>query len=501
MSETTGAEASGSDVGEAGQHRRGRRARRSQGAQGPQGQPPQRPHRRRRIFLISLLAVLVLIAGVATAGYVYLDRHIQTFSNTGIAKVRPKDNKAVDILVIGTDARGGENTKLGGAGDSVGRSDTTILVHVYPGGKSAVAVSIPRDSLVTIPRCRLPDGSWSAVQHDTMFNAAFSVGQSAAGNPACTVNTVEAMTGLRIDHTIVANFAGFAAMSKAVGGVPVCLPKAVYAGDLNPYLGYQGALIFKAGVQKVEGARALQYVRVRHGIGDGSDIGRIKRQQAFLSSLIATIRAKGLEPSHILPLVNSATKTLTFDSGLSSPVSLFTFAKQFLGINSSDLNFVTLPWRYDGARVAVVQPAANELWAALRADRPLTAKTETTKTARPRGSGTVTVLNGTLTAGLAGRLATHLGKVGYTTTTGNATTHGVVRSEIRYRPVDLARAKLLARYVDAKLVPDPTASTLTLVVGSSHRWLSASGSTTLPKSVTDNIRSGTANICSNLTEG
>jgi LCP family protein required for cell wall assembly len=204
-----------------------------------------------------------------------------------------------------------------------------------------------------------------------MFNSAFTVGQTRAGNPACTVNTVEHLTGLRVDHTVVVDFAGFAAMSRAVGGVPVCLPHPVYQGDLNPNLGYQGKLVFPAGRQVVEGARALQYVRVRHGLGDGSDIGRIRRQQAFLSSMIMAIRRQGLTATHILPLVDAATKNMTFDPGLGSPAKLLTFAMSLRQLDPAHIDFVTMPWRYAGARVAVVQPAANELWAALRHDRAI----------------------------------------------------------------------------------------------------------------------------------
>lgn len=330
------------------------------------------PKRLRRV-LISVGVVLALALTGIGITYAVLAGKIKTFDSSGLDKNRPSNNKAMDILVIGTDARGGANSRLGGSGDLVGRSDTTILVHVYPGGKSAVAVSIPRDSLVTIPRCRLPDGSWTQPQPDTMFNAAFSVGQTRAGNPTCTVNTVEKLTGLRIDHTLVVSFAGFAKMSAAVGGVPVCLPKNVYEGDLDPNLHAQGALIFKAGRQLVSGAKALQYVRVRHGLGDGSDIGRIQRQQAFMASLVRTVKDKGLQPNHILGLVNAATSAITFDSSLSSPKALLSFADQLTSLDTQDIDFVTVPWRYDGARVAIVQPDANQLFRALRANRPLVA--------------------------------------------------------------------------------------------------------------------------------
>ena len=334
-------------------------------------------HRRRRTrrkILISVAMVLMLVVGAGAYGYYRLAGSIKTFDAAGISKHRPKDIPGTDILLIGSDTRSGKNSKLGGGGDSIGRSDTTILVHVYPGAKSAVGVSIPRDSLVTIPPCRLPDGSWTATQTNVMFNSAFTVGLTKKGNPACTVNTVEKMTGLRIDHTVVVNFEGFASMSKAIGGVPVCLPNDVYQGDLDPNLHEQGNLIFKAGRQLVSGARALDYVRIRHGLGDGSDIGRIQRQQAFMSSLIMSIKDKGLTASHIFPLVKAATSAMTFDSTLSSPTSLYSFARQLEGLNPKKIDFITVPWRYDGARVAIVQPDADQLWAALRADRPLVEK-------------------------------------------------------------------------------------------------------------------------------
>ncbi len=463
-------------------------------------------------MLVSIAVVLLLVVGAGAYGYYRLAKSIKTFDSKGIAKDRPKDIPGTDILLIGSDARGGQNSKLGGGGDSIGRSDTTILVHIYPGAKSAVGVSIPRDSLVTIPPCRLPNGTWTATQTNAMFNSAFSVGLTEQGNPACTVNTVEKMTGLRIDHTVVVNFEGFASMSKAIGGVPVCLPNDVYQGDLDPNLHARGNLIFKAGRQLVQGARALDYVRIRHGLGDGSDIGRIQRQQAFMSSLIMSIKQKGLSANHIFPLVEAATSAMTFDPTLSTPTKLFGFAQQLEGLNPKDIDFITVPWRYDGARVAIVQPDANQLWAALRADRPLTQPPTTpvvsadTAVTLPKGSGSVAVLNGTWTSGLAGQVAAKLDKVGFTADAGNYATRGLTGSEIRYAPADKARAEILAKYIDAKLVPDSTAGTLTLIVGSSHKWTGNQKTVKpkahkLPASVTENIRKATANPCSNLTYG
>jgi LCP family protein required for cell wall assembly len=359
----------------------------------PGGSRSSTPGRRRRALKVGAIAVGVVLVGVVSAGavaYVRFDRSINTFSPQGISKHRPPPTvHGQNILLIGSDSREAADARLGGAGSPVGRSDTTLFVHIYEGGRRAVAVSIPRDALVDIPACRLPDGSWSQPQHDAMFNAAFSVGQTPQGNPACTVNTVEKLTGMRVDHTVVADFAGFAAMTDIVGGVPVCLPNPVYQRDLNPNLPEQGKLVFKEGVQTVSGAKALDYVRLRHGIGDGSDIGRMRRQQAFLGSVIAKVRAEGVTPTRILPLAEAATTYLTFDSELGSARKLLSLVLSLRHMSTEDVVFVTTPWRYDGPRVALVHPDVDRLWTALRHDEPLAARQDPAKPrkSRPNGGG------------------------------------------------------------------------------------------------------------------
>lgn len=151
----------------------------------------------------------------------------------------------------------------------------------------------------------------------------------------------------------------------------MCLPADVYQRDLDPHRTTRGERIFAKGEQTVSGQKALDYVRLRHGIGDGSDIGRIKRQQAFLAALLKKVRSDGLTPTRLLPLANAATRSLTVDPGLGSADKLVSFAMSLKDIDLHDTKFVTLPWRYQGERVAIVHPDADALWAALRADRPL----------------------------------------------------------------------------------------------------------------------------------
>ena len=484
--------------------------------------PGSSGRRRRRRILLSIGVVIAMVLGTAVAWgaveYQKLDAHIQTFSEQGVSKHRPPPSFAgQNILLIGSDTRTGDNAQLGGKGDAVGRSDTTLLVHIYSDNKHAVAVSIPRDALVTIPSCRLPDGSWSPPQYGAMFNEAFSMGQSPRGNPACTQNTVEQLTGMRVDHTIVANFAGFAALTKVVGGVRVCLPHALYQGDLNPNLGTQGKLVFKAGIQRVSGAKALDYVRIRHGIGDGSDIGRIRRQQAFLASVVRKVRAEGLTPTHLLPLAEAATKYFTVDQGLGSPAKLLSFALSLRQIQTKDITFVTTPWRYDGARVALVHPAVDRLWSALKADQPLT-KTQTTKTGQTSHTSTktqtvqdkvkaittpVSVLNGTLISNLAGSTSRHLHRMGLSiASVANAPTSDYQQTVVEYGPGQQADAAVLQSLFTGAQLRQSHTSGLRIILGQQHELSpEVTGPVKIPKSVLGNSRAANTNICSDISYG
>ena len=457
---------------------------------------------------------MAVVVTVALVGYVKLNQSINTFSSQGISKHRPPPTvQGQNILLIGSDTRAGADSALGGAGMAVGRSDTTLLLHVYEGGTRAVAVSIPRDALVDIPSCRLPDGTWSAPQSNAMFNSAFSVGQTATGNPACTVNTVEKLTGLRVDHTVVADFAGFAAMTKIVGGVPVCLPEPIYQGDINPNLGYQGKMVFHRGRQTVEGAKALDFVRLRHGIGDGSDIGRMRRQQAFLGAVVSKVRAQGVTPTHILPLAEAATKYFTFDPGLDSAQQLASFALSLRNMSTKDITFLTAPWRYDGPRVALVHPDVDQLWSALKHDQPLTsagkkksAKKVTTVAERlATVKSSITVANGTTVPGLAAQTAQTLGNAGVTVgTVTNASPES--HTVIEYGPGETAQARALATgFVGAQLRTQSQPG-LTVVLGAHHTMRSLTSTPSgkaapLPDSITKETRSAATNPCTNVTYG
>ncbi|WKU46977.1 LCP family protein [Streptomyces sp. VNUA116] len=490
----------------------------------------KRAHHRVRTATLVVVAFVVLLAAGAGWLWLRLNGNISTFDADGLSKNRPGAGAAgQNVLVIGSDSRSGSNKELGGGEGDVGRSDTAFLLHVYRDREHAVAVSIPRDTLVDIPPCRLPDGSWTSGRTRAMFNSAFSVGESAKGNPACTQNTVEKLTGLRVDHTVVVDFEGFSAMTSAVGGVQVCVPKDVYQGDLNPHRGSRGRLLFAKGQQNVSGQKALDYVRVRHGIGDGSDIGRIQRQQAFVAGMVKKVREQGFNPATLLPLADAATKSLTVDPGLGSADKLLSFAMSLKDIGLHDIKFITVPWRYEGDRVDIVQPDADALWASLKADRTIDGKDAGGKRqagpAAPASSAapgpvsgegvSVSVANGTRVSGLAARAAAELEKHGYTVgDTGNAEVRDAGITVIEFGPGRAAEARTLARLFPGSYVHGVAANGITVTVG--RDFAAAGGGTsaapeppapsaanpgTLSAEVAATARSADDDPCANLSYG
>ncbi|MFG2562451.1 LCP family protein [Streptomyces sp. NPDC048496] len=489
----------------------------------PAARGRRRKRSRVRLVLAISLSLLVLVTAGAGWAYLKLSGSIDTFGADGISDSRPAAaSKGQNVLVIGSDARTGGNSELGGGdkGD-IGRSDTAFLLHVYADGKHAVGVSIPRDTLVDIPRCKLPDGSWTQPQTNVMFNSAYSVGRTAKGNPACTQNTVEKLTGLRVDHTVVVDFKGFSELTKVVDGVKVCVPQDVYQKDLNPGRSTRGKRIFAKGEQTVSGQKALDYVRLRHGIGDGSDIGRIKRQQAFVASLLKKVKSDGFTPTKLLPLADAATRSMTVDPGLGSADKLISFAMSLKNIDLHNTKFITVPWRYEGARVAIVEPDAGALWAALKADRTLDGQDASGKNSKKTadsspspsagepvsgGGISVAVYNGTTVTGLASRAAATLKTADFTVTgTATASTQDYGTTVIEYGPGQKDEAKTVARLFAAADLRSTTTAGINVILGRSYADTpsapASSEPTAVPSEVADGARSADDDLCAKLSYG
>lgn len=323
--------------------------------------------------VIALLALGVLTTWVA---YRNLDSNITTIDPAeGLGDVRPaKENESLNILAIGSDTRDGANSAIGG--DSPGLADTTMVVHLSADNTWAAGVSIPRDSMVAMPDCVGPEGNVipGAVRQ---FNAAYPI-----GGPTCVQRTVEALTGLRIDHFVVVDFVGFQDMVKAVGGVTIYIPEPISDPESRIY--------FDTGCQTLTGKQALDYVRVRKGVGggDGSDTSRIERQQAFLASLIQKVTSSGVlfNPLDLYEFLDAATSAVTTDTGIGSIRAMASIAVRAREIGLESIEFTTVPFEVyppDPNRVQWAQPEADEVWDRLRADVPLTPK----PTPSPSGSG------------------------------------------------------------------------------------------------------------------
>ncbi|WP_338896054.1 LCP family protein [Streptomyces sp. TG1A-60] len=357
---------------------------RHRAAGGRRGKGPAK--RSKALLVTAWTAAGVLVLGGTGAGYLYfkLNGNIKSVDiNQVLGTDRPLDvdNGSQDILVLGSDTRSGGNEKLGGGtDDGSARSDTAMVVHVYEGHKRASVVSIPRDTLVERPECTDANGKTHPAASYAMFNSAYST-----GGAACAVKTVESMAGVRMDHYIEVDFAGFEKLINVLGGVDITTTKDIEDPDSH--------LDLEAGEHTLTGEQALGLVRTRHGVGDGSDLGRIQLQQAFVKALIEQVEDVGIlnSPKKLYDLADTATDAVTTDSDLDSVKDLASFAGGLKGIDSKNMTMVILPVRYDPAdpnRVLVAEKKADQVWAALKADKAIP-KSATKGTATGTADGVV----------------------------------------------------------------------------------------------------------------
>ena len=318
------------------------------------------------------VSILILIATSLGGGAVYainsLGKNINALDTSDLnIQDRPEtvvqtDTSATNILIMGSDSRAGSN---GSYGDVDGaRSDTTLLVHIYEGRESATVVSIPRDSFVEIAGCKMLSGETS-LPYKSKFNAAFAI-----GGPICTVKTVEKLTNIRINNFVVVDFEAFKKVVDAIGGVEVCLTSPAY----DPIVPGQGGsgLDLPAGYSNITGEQALAFVRARESLGDGSDLGRISRQQEFIASMIRGMMDKGLltNPAMIYRVLSVVTSSITTNSEFASIKALQDFTLSLGSLKPSKINFVTTPYEIVEKGNVGWTPEADELWAALRMDQP-----------------------------------------------------------------------------------------------------------------------------------
>ncbi|MFF1879073.1 LCP family protein [Leifsonia sp. NPDC058230] len=282
----------------------------------------------------------------------------------------------VNLLITGTDSRSGlggiyETRAEQNASSGAGNNDVTMLLHIAQDHKSAVVVSFPRDLMVPIPRCPALNGKGTI---GASTYAQFNTALSRAGVP-CVALTVQKLMGVTIPYAAEINFAGVSAMSTAVGGVTVCLATPVKDKYTNP------ALNLPAGENTLVGDQALSFLRSRHGVGDGSDLGRISNQQVFLSALARKVVSGGVlgNPLQLYSLAKAATNNMKLSDTL-DPTTMVQIGLALKDTGLENVVFVQYPSVTDPDNVNRVIPyksAAAALSNALVEDVPvvLTGKT------------------------------------------------------------------------------------------------------------------------------
>jgi LCP family protein required for cell wall assembly len=280
----------------------------------------------------------------------------------------------VNLLLVGSDSCEGQDTALFprcANDDAEGeRNDVTMLVHISDAPRRITVVSFPRDMLVPIPSCPDGEGGQYSAMSSQPLNASYMY-----GGLACTALTIEELTGERIQFAASIRWTGVIEMSDAMGGVDVCV-----AGDISDV---HTGLSLTAGTHTLQGVEALQFLRIRHGIGDGSDLGRISNQQQFMSSLVRKLQSDDVlaNPQVLLNfaltavgLTRGTSPQLVLSSQLANPTRMVQIAMAAKSVPYEDIVFVQYPTEYDADFIHVLplRDVAGVLFSALRDNVPLT---------------------------------------------------------------------------------------------------------------------------------
>jgi LCP family protein required for cell wall assembly len=429
-------------------------------------------------------ALVLIVAALGAVLYEHLNGNITGVPIFGGGQEKPDafGRTSINVLVIGSDARAtAADCKLGGAcGEGGANGDVEMVVHVSADRSNATVMSVPRDTVTPLPACIDSRTGQSVPAQTGMINSALSHG------PACQVAAVHELTGIPIDHFIMVDFEGVVNMTSAIGGVPLCVSDNVY--DTYSHLK------LSKGTHVLKGVSALQFLRSRHGFGDGGDLGRTVGQHIYLSSMLRTLKSAGTltDPGALYGLADAATKALTVDTGLDSVPRLLGLAADMNKVPPSRITFTTMqtmPDPVDTNRL-VIAPSARSLLDAISNDQALTtgsgpklsaSTSPSTAAASPTAAVpvwriAVIVQNGDRVPGRASAVAGALVNDGFSKNTQavNAPT-STAGTTVRYPPGHQAEAQAVAgalRIPASHLHQDGAAARITVVIGAD--WTSGS---------------------------
>jgi LCP family protein required for cell wall assembly len=459
--------------------------------------------------LVTIVSAMVLLTTVIGAGVTVVKGQLESnitvvdvSENSGPVSAAEPLNvlneetgtyEPLTVVLMGSDTREGKGNGGFGSAEKIGgeRSDTTIVMHISGDRKSAIGVSVPRDTIITMPKCKKDDNNRAGDR--VRFNEAIQI-----GGPGCTIKAIEEMSGLDINNFMLVDFRGFKRIVDAVGGVEICVSEPVD----DPLSG----LKLDKGKHVVQGEEALAFVRARKTLGDGSDTSRIRRQQAFLSSLMRKVLSSGtlLNPLQLLDVLNAATESLTADPQMGNIDNLKDLALSLKDLKPGNVTFTTVPWTPNGdnATVSVNTKKAKPIWDAMKNDTPWPPKgssgedTVLLKTA-PENIR-VNVLNGTPTPGLAKKVAKQLRKQGFVVEeVGNAKTTDYTTTTVEYDPAYDQSAKTLAYAAGATVLDTKKKleSTLNLIVGTDFTAVQKVEILDITQDYTAQVNTGDENFC------
>lgn len=353
----------------------GRAASRRAGGRKGRGQKQRKSGKKKALLWTGGVLAFVMVA-LAASAYAYLEHlkdNINSVGDDGAGTGGFSKDRAINVLLIGTDKRSGEGNQGYGDNDSPGHADTTFILHVSKDRTNATALSIPRDLKTDIPDCPTEqEGGTEKIipgQQNVRFNE--SLGQNER-SPSCTMRTVAELTGIKMDHFMVADFNAVKTLTSAVGGVDVCLAKDIDDPDSH--------LKLAKGTHTIEGEEALAFVRTRHSVGFGGDLSRIEIQQQFLSSLMRKLSSNDTltSPTKMFSLAEAGTQALTVDSTLADISKLRDLGMELGKLDPKNLTFTTIPVIDNPAEavkatVVLEEPKAQTVFQMVREDVSFTA--------------------------------------------------------------------------------------------------------------------------------
>lgn len=311
--------------------------------------------------------IVVVLSGVATVGYAVwgLTKDVTTVKLANGANAVGAGSQSIDgeltILLVGSDSREGQAIDDGEEGEL---NDVTMMLHVPADHKSATIVSFPRDLMLPIPSCPGPDGEpeYYSAMSEQQLNSTMNYG----GLP-CVVETISSLTDMSIPYAGLITFDGVVGVSNALGGVDVCLAQPI----VDPYTD----LDLPAGDNTLVGLEALQFLRTRHGVGDGGDTSRISNQQVFMSALLQKLKSEDTlsDPVKVYGLAKAGLENMTLSDSMASVQFMQAVAGTVKDIDLERINFVQYPSSthpYESGRLMPDYASAEILFDLIKSGKP-----------------------------------------------------------------------------------------------------------------------------------